>query len=101
MHGTRRINEDVLADLQTVWDSNMGANGPMSVERRASALEKQFKRIRTGGHTFTSHYLDVKAMPTTGNLTEKDIISGAVTRYCSLFVFDTICTYVRKNKQKY
>jgi len=62
----------------------------MRVDRLPSALEKQFKRIRTGMSTFTSHYLAVKAMPTTGNLSEEDIISVAVARYCSLDVYDAI-----------
>jgi len=53
-------------------------------------LEKQFKRIRTGVSTLTSQYLAVKAMPTTGNLSEEDIISGAVARYCSLDMYDAI-----------
>jgi len=39
---------------------------------------------------FASHYLAVKAVPTTGNPSEEDIISGAVARYCSLDVYDAI-----------
>jgi len=62
----------------------------MRVDRILSALKKQFKRIRTGVSTFTSHYLAVKAMPTAGNLSEEDIISGAVACYCSLDVYDAI-----------
>jgi len=62
----------------------------MKVDRLPSALEKQFKRIQTGVNTFTSHYLAVKAMPTTDNMSEEDIISGAVARFCSLDMYDAI-----------
>jgi len=62
----------------------------MRVERNESTLQKQFKRIRTGVSTFTSHYLAVKAKPTTGDLTEEEIISGAAARSCSLDVYDAI-----------
>jgi len=44
-------------------------------------VRKQFERIWAGVSAFTSHYLAVKAMPTTGNTSEEDIISGAVARY--------------------
>jgi len=62
----------------------------MRLERLQSALDKQLKRIREGVSAFTSHYLAVKAMPTTGNPSEEVMISGAVTRYCSLDVYDSI-----------
>ena len=58
--------------------------------RLPSALETQFQRIGAGVSTFTSHYLATKAMPTTANLSEEDIISGAVARYCALDVYDSI-----------
>jgi len=62
----------------------------MRLERLPSALETQFKHIRAGVSAFTSHYRVVQAMPTTGNPSEEDIISGAVARYCSLDVHDAI-----------
>jgi len=55
-----------------------------------SVIEKQFKKIRKGLSTFTSNYMAVKSLQTTGNLTEEDIISGAVTRYCSLDIYRAI-----------
>jgi len=79
-----------LRTVHKLWAKKVLKKGPMRVDRLPSALEKQFKRIRTGVSTFTSHYLAVKAMPTTGNLSEEDIISGAVARYCSLNVYDAI-----------
>jgi len=99
VHGTGRSKEDLWAAVHEVWDDKMRQKGPMRVERNASALEKQFKRIRTGVSTFTSHYLAVKAMPTTGDLTEEDIISGVVARYCSLDVYDAIRTDREKDKR--
>jgi len=73
---------------------------PMREERNASALEKQFKRIRTGVSTFIYHNLAVKAMPKTSDLTEEDFISGAVARYCSLDVYGAIRTDRENNKRQ-
>ena len=98
-HGTSRSKDDLWAAVHKVWDDQMRKKGPMRVEHNASALEKHFKRIRTGVGTFTSHYLSVKTMPTTGNLTGEDIISGAVARYCSLDVYDAIRTCREKDKR--
>jgi len=81
VHGTSRSKDDLRAAEHMGWEDKMHKRGPTRVERNASALEKQFKRIRTDVSTFTSHYLAVKAIPTTGNLTADDIISGAVARY--------------------
>ena len=100
VHGTSRSKDDLWAAVHKVWEDKMHKKGPMRVERNASALEKQFKRIRTGVSTFTSHDLAVKAMPTTGNLTEEDIISGAVARYCSLDVYDAIRTDRERDKRQ-
>ena len=88
--GTVRTKDNLWATVQTVWGQKVRKKGPMRVERLPSALEKQFKRIRAGVSAFTSHYLAVKAMPTTGNPSEKDIISGTEARYCSLNVYDAI-----------
>jgi len=63
-------------------------------------LEKQFKRIRKGVRTFTSHYLAVKNMQTTGNLTEDDIMSGADARNCSLEIYASIRNDREKDKRK-
>ena len=88
--GTARTKDNLWATVHKVWGEKVRRKGPMRVERLPSALEKQFKRIRAGVSAFTSHYLAVKAMPTTGNPTEEDIISGAVARYCSLDIYDAI-----------
>jgi len=50
----------------------------------------EFKKTRQGVSTFTSHYPAVKNMKTTGNLTEEDIISGAVVWYCKLDIYEAI-----------
>ena len=88
--GTSRTKDNIRATEHKVWGEKIRKKGPMRVERLPSALEKQFKRIRAGVSAFTSHYLSVKAMPTTGNPSEEDIISGAVARYCSLDVYEAI-----------
>jgi len=88
--GTARTEDNLWATVQKVWGEKVRKKGPMKVGRLQSALEKQFKRIRAGVSAFTSHYLAVKAMPTTGNPSEEDIISRAVARYCSLDVYDAI-----------
>ena len=90
VRATARTKENLWGTIHQLWAEKVLKKGPMRVDRLPSALEKQFKRIRTGVSTFTSHYLAVKAMPTTGNLSEEDIISGAVARYCSLDVYDAI-----------
>ena len=87
---TGRCNEQLWADVHKVWEAKMTQNKTLRVARNASALEKQFKKIQKGVSLFTSHYLAVKNMHTTGNLTEEDLISGAVARYCSLDIYDAI-----------
>ena len=72
------------------WAELLTENGPLRVKRSVSALEKQFKKMRKGVSNFTSRYLAVKNMKTTGNLSEEDIISGAVARYCSLVIYEAI-----------
>eukprot|EP00168_Porphyra_purpurea_P018163 TRINITY_DN6629_c0_g1_i1.p2 TRINITY_DN6629_c0_g1~~TRINITY_DN6629_c0_g1_i1.p2 ORF type:complete len:113 (+),score=14.62 TRINITY_DN6629_c0_g1_i1:327-665(+) len=81
---TGRSKDELWAALYDKWTELMAKKGPLRVNSNASALEKQFRKIRKGVSTLTSHYLAVKNMPTTGNLSEEDIISGAVARYCSL-----------------
>jgi len=88
--GTARTKDNLWATVHKVWGKKERKKGPMRVERVPSALEKQFKRIWAGVSAFTSHYLAVKAMLTTGNPSEEDIISGAVACYCSLDVYDAI-----------
>jgi len=88
------------AAVHMVLEDKMHEKVPMRVARNASAVEKQLKRIRTGVSTFTSHNLVVKGMPTAGNLTEDDIISGAVARYCSLDVSDAMRTDREKDKRQ-
>jgi len=78
----------------------MNEKGPLRVKRTVSALEKQFKQIRKGVSTFTSHYLAVKNMQTTGNLSEEDIISRAVARYCSLDIYEAIRKDREQDKRK-
>jgi len=45
----------------------------------------------------TPHYLAIKAMPTTGNPSKEDIVSGAVERYCSLDEYDAILADLNQN----
>jgi len=40
--------------------------------------------------SFLSHYLEVKNMLANVNLMEEDIISGAVARYCSVSIYESI-----------
>jgi len=90
VRATARTKENLWGTVHKLWAEKVLQNGLMKVDRLPSALKKQFKRIQTGVNTFTSHYLAVKAMPTAGNMSEEDIISGAVARFCSLDVYDAI-----------
>jgi len=90
VRATFRTKENLWGTVHKLWAEKELKKGSTRVDRLPSALEKQFKRIRAGVSTIRSHYLGVKAMPTTGNLSEEDIISGAVARYCSLEVYDSI-----------
>jgi len=90
VRATARTKENLWGTVHKLWAEIVLKKGPMRVDRLPSALEKQLKRIRAWLSTFTSHYLAVKAMPTTGNLSEEDIISSAVARYFSLDVYDDI-----------
>jgi len=88
--GTARPTDNLWATVHERWAEKMRNNGPLRVGPLPSALEKQFKRIWAGVSAFTSHYLAVKSLPTTGNPSEEDIISGAAARYYSLDVYDAI-----------
>jgi len=90
VRATARTKENLCGTVHKLWAGKVPKKGPMRVDRVPSALEKQLKRIRAGVRIFKSPYLAVKAMPTTGNLSEEGIISGAVARYCSLDVYDAI-----------
>jgi len=78
----------------------MTEQGTLRVKRNLTALEKQFKKIREGVSTFTSHYLAVKNMQTTGSLVEVDIISGAVPRNGSLDIYEAIRKDQEQDKRK-
>ena len=97
---TGRSKDQLWAAVHEKWTDLMTKKGPLRVKRNVSALEKQFKKIRKGVSSFTSHYLAVKNMQTTGNLTEEDIISGAVARYCSLDIYESIRSDREKDKRK-
>jgi len=96
---TGRSKEQLWGAVHDKWTDLM-KKGPFRVKRNVSALEKQFKKIRKGVSTFTSHYLAVKNMQTTGNLSEEDIISGAVARYCSLDIYEAIRNDREKDKRQ-
>eukprot|EP00168_Porphyra_purpurea_P013391 TRINITY_DN3686_c0_g1_i1.p1 TRINITY_DN3686_c0_g1~~TRINITY_DN3686_c0_g1_i1.p1 ORF type:complete len:411 (-),score=98.22 TRINITY_DN3686_c0_g1_i1:111-1343(-) len=87
---TGRSKDELWAAVYDKWTELMTKKGPLRVKCNASTLEKQFRKIRMGVSTFTSHYLPVKNMPTTGNRSEEDIISGAIARYCSLDIYKAI-----------
>lgn len=79
--------------MHTVWDDKMRKKGPMCRKRNASALEKRLMRIRTGVSALNSHYIAFKALSTSGNSTDEYIeISGSVSRFCALDVYDAIRT---------
>jgi len=90
VRGAARTKDNLWATVHAVWAEHVRKKGPLRFGRLPSALENQFKRIRAGVSAFTSHYLAVKTMPTPGNQSEEDVISGAVARYCSLDVHDAI-----------
>jgi len=96
---TGSSKEQPWGALNDNWTDLM-KKGPFLVKRNMSALEKQFKKIRKGVSTFTSHYLAVKNMHTTGNLSEEDIISGAVTRHCSLDIYQAMRNDREKDKRQ-
>jgi len=97
---TSRSKDQLSAAEHEKWTDLMTKKGTLRVNRNLSALEKQFKKIRKGVSTFTSHYLAVKNMLTTGNLTEEDNSSSAVARYCSLDLYESIRTDREKDKRK-
>jgi len=97
---TGRSKDQLWAAVHEKWTDLMTKKGPLRVKRNVSTLEKQFKKIRKGVSSFTSHYLAVKNTQTTGNLMEEDIISGAVARYCSLNSYESIRSDREKDKCK-
>ena len=97
---TGRSRDQLWAAVHEKWTDLMNKKGPLRVKVNVSAVEKQFKKIRKGVSTYSSHYLAVKNMQTTGNLTEEDIISGSVERYCSLNIYESISSARKKDKRK-
>jgi len=97
---TGRSKDQLWAAVNEKWTDLMTKKGPLRVKRNVRALEKQFKKIRKGVSSFTSHYLALKNMQTTGNVREEDIISGAVARYCSLDIYESIRSDREKDKRK-
>jgi len=100
VHGTSRTKDLLWASVRDVWTAKRQKKGTLRVNRNATALEKQFARIRNGVSLFIANYLAVEAMPTTGNLTEEDVISGAIARYCWLNVYKAIRADQEAGKQK-
>jgi len=100
MMATRRSKDELWAAVHKTWTDLMAEKGPLRVKSNVSALEKQFKKIRKGVSSFTSHYLAVKNMQTTGNLSEEEVISGAIARYCSLDVYESIRKEREQDKRK-
>jgi len=96
---TGRSQDQLWVAVHEKWTDLITKKGPLRVKRSLSALEKQFKKIRKGLSSFTSHYLAVKNMQTTGNLTEDDIISGAVARFRSLDIYESIRSEREKDKR--
>jgi len=86
-----RCSKDQLwAAVHEKYTDLMNKKGPLRVKRNVSAVPKQFNKIRRGVKSLACHYLAVKNMKTTGNLTEEDIISGAIAGFCSLENYKTI-----------
>jgi len=75
---TGRFKDQLCAAVHEIRTDLMTKKGPLRVKRNRGALEKQFKKIRKGVSSFTSHNLAIENIQTTGNLKEEDIISGAV-----------------------
>jgi len=75
--------------MKEKW-TNVMNKGTSRVKSNVRAPEKQFKRIREVLITFTSHCLPVKNGKTTGRLSEEDIISSPVSRYCLLDIYVAI-----------
>jgi len=97
---TSRSKDQLWAAVHEKWTDLMTKKGIPLFNRNLSVLEEQFKKIRKGVSTFTSHYSVVKNMQNTGNLTEEDIISGAVARYCSLDIYESIRNDRERDKRK-
>jgi len=94
-----RSKDQLRAAVDEKWTDLMTKKGNLRVNRNVSALEMQFKKIRKGVSIFISHYLAVKNTQTTGNLTKEDIINGAVARYGSLDIYESIRNDREKDKR--
>eukprot|EP00168_Porphyra_purpurea_P013394 TRINITY_DN3686_c0_g1_i4.p1 TRINITY_DN3686_c0_g1~~TRINITY_DN3686_c0_g1_i4.p1 ORF type:complete len:193 (-),score=45.02 TRINITY_DN3686_c0_g1_i4:520-1098(-) len=97
---TGRSKDELWAAVYDKRTELMTKKGPLRVKRNASALEKQFGKFHKSVSTFMSHYLAVKDMLATGNLSEKDIVSGAIASYCSLDIYEAICSDREKDKRQ-
>jgi len=97
---TIRAKDQLWAAVHEKLTDLMTKKGTLQVNRNLSALEKHFSKTRKGVSIFTAHYLAVKNVKTTGNLTEEDIISGAAARSCSLDISESIRNDREKDKRK-
>jgi len=95
---TARTKNNLRETVHEVGAEKMRNKGPLRVGLFANALAKQFKRIRAGVSSFTTHYLAFKAVPTTENPPEKDTVSGAVARYCSLDLYNPMRADLNQDK---
>jgi len=62
---TGRSKDELWAAVRKKWTDLMDWKDPLRVKHNVSAIAKQFKKIRKGVSTFTSHYLAVKNTKTT------------------------------------
>jgi len=97
---TCRSKDQLRAAVHENWTDLMTNKRPLRVKRNVSSLEKHFKTIQKGVISFTSHYLAVKHMQTTGNLTDGAFISSAVARDCSVDIYKSIRSDRKNDKRK-
>ena len=97
---TSRSKDHLWVAVHEKWTERMTKKVTLRVTRNVSPLDNQVKTIRKEVSTFTSHNLAVRNMQNTGNLTEEDIISGAVARYCSLDIYESIRNDWEQDKRK-
>jgi len=80
---TGRSKERLWGAVQDTWTAKIKKR-PFRDNSNVSALETQFKKIVQVVSALTLHYLADQNVQPTGNLSDEDIISCAVARYCSL-----------------
>jgi len=92
VQGSDQTGTTFLAAMFGEWKCSLsGHSGAWRrTERGVGGVQKQWDYIRRGLSEYESHYLDVKRLSLKSNLSDEDLISAAVARFCGLNIYEAM-----------